>query len=203
MKHTTKYMSRDILDLQSSFAKLLPLNKEYDRVADIFEKSYGSDAVCISAIFKITNPNLIDQFERQRQIIKEKRGKEPQIVEVFHGTTQTAAKSIIVSGFDPSYSVMAAYGKGTYASPHIKTALSYCKDATKVGNTSMIFLGRFLKGTFGSYSAGGLIDTKYFDYSGNDGNILVTPYAGGIIPDYLICYYSWDKRTSAKEMKIR
>lgn len=196
-------MAEDILDLQSSFAEMLPMNKEYDRVASVFEKSYGSDAVCISAIFKITNPNLIDQFEKQRQEIKEKRGKDPQIIEVFHGTTLIAARSIIVSGFDPSYSVVAAFGKGTYASPHIKTALMYCKDASRVGNTSMIFLGRFLKGTFGRQSIGGLIDTNSVDYSGNNSNIFVTPYAGGIIPDYLICYYSWDKRTVEKQMKMR
>ena len=37
---------------------------------------------------------------------------------------------------------------------------------------------------------GVVIDTNKSDYSGA-GDILVTPYADGIIPDYLLCYYKW------------
>lgn len=58
----------------------------------------------------------------------------------------------------------------------------------------MIFLCRFIKGVFGQHSNGAIINTKLYDYSGDNNNIFVTPYATGIIPDYLICYYAWDKK---------
>ena len=49
---------------------------------------------------------------------------------------------------------------------------------------------RFLKGTHGTTPSQGVIDTTRMDYCGSD-SILVTPYADGIIPDYLLFYYSW------------
>lgn len=121
----------NIFDFETCFSKRLPVNKEYDDVGKIFEKSYGSDNVCISSIFKITNPMLIEQFDKQQQTIKTKRGIKPQIINVFHGTSAPAVKNIIMNGFDPSYSRITAFGKGTYASPRIKTALQYCKDSTQ------------------------------------------------------------------------
>lgn len=186
-------MSKDIMELQTEFSKIMHMDKEYDRVASIFEKSYGTDEVCISTIFKINNKNLEQNFMEQYDAIKAKRGKDPQIVEVFHGTTMDATRSIIITGFDPSYSKIAAYGKGTYCSPKVKTAIQYCKDAHTKGATSMIFLCRFIKGNFVRGTTDAIIDTKIGDYSGNNNDIYVTPYKYGIIPDYLICYYAWDK----------
>ena len=57
----------------------------------------------------------------------------------------------------------------------------------------MIFLCKMLLGKFGIVNNGTSFDTKNIDYSGNNANIYVTPYDAGIIPTYLICYYSWDK----------
>lgn len=57
----------------------------------------------------------------------------------------------------------------------------------------MIFLCKFLYGVFGTPNTQNIIDTTNADYSDNQSNIFVTPYGYGIIPKYLICYYSWTK----------
>lgn len=182
-------MTSDIFSIQSEFSTMLSIDKEYDKVADIFNTSFGSDNVCISAIFKIDNPTLRQQFDMQKKEIELKRKRIPEVINVFHGTTMDAAKSIIYSGFDPAYSKVAAYGKGTYASTRVKTAIGYCKDVKTNEDTSMVFLCKFLKGKFMRCGSNMIISDA--DCSGNGGDILVTPYAGGILPEYLICYYAW------------
>ena len=98
---------------------------------------------------------------------------------------------IVNTGFDPTYSKIAVYGMGTYASPSAKVATGYCKDVRAVGDFSMIFLCRFIKGLHGKGNNQERIDIEKMDYCGEH-DILVTPYADGIVPDYLICYYKWD-----------
>ena len=183
-------MSIEFLSTISGNAVMLPLNREYDDVNAKFRASIGTDNVCVSVVYKINNPELTAAFEARRESIAAHRGVAPTVVEVFHGTTLTAAASIVNTGFDPSYSKVAAYGTGTYASPSVKTALAYCKDVRTDADFSMIFLGRFLKGVHGVPGPGNSIDTAKADYGGR-GDILVTPYTDGIIPDYLLCYYKW------------
>ena len=181
-------MSDKFLSVIAGNATMLPLNKEYDEITTKFRTSIETDNVCVSVIYKISNKELTDAFNERAAIITEMRGDPPEIVEVYHGTTLAAAANIVNTGFDPAYSTVAAYGKGTYASPSVKTALGYCKDTRTDTDFSMIFLCRFLKGKYGKAAAS--MDIENADYSGA-GNILVTPYADGIIPDYLLCYYKW------------
>jgi hypothetical protein len=183
-------MSHDFLSSIYGNATMLPLNKEFDEVTAKFRTSIGTDNVCVSVVYKIKNPELNAAFEARRNAIAELRKKQPKIVDVFHGTTLVAAANIVNTGFDPAYSRSAVYGKGTYASPSVKTAIGYCKDVRQDTDFSMIFLCRFLKGTHGTAGNGNIINTSKADYCGS-GDILVTPYADGIIPDYLLCYYKW------------
>ena len=184
-------MAESILGLSLPFVTLLPLNKEYDAVSEAFKKSIKKENICVSAVFKITNPAMMDAFEARRLSIAELRGAEPEVVTVYHGTTLGAAESIIQTGFDPSFSRVAAYGKGTYASPSAATALTYCKDVKSAADFSMIFQCKFIKGKFTAAGNGGIIDTAKGDYSGDKSHILVTPYREAILPTYLLCYYSW------------
>jgi len=183
-------MSYDFLSTISGNAVMLPLNKEFDKVTEKFRTSIGTDNVCVSVIYKIHNAELNVAFKARRNAIAELRKTPPTVVDVFHGTTLAAAANIVNTGFDPAYSTIAAYGKGTYASPSVNTAMAYCKDVRSGTDFSMIFLCRFLKGTHGTVGSGRIIDTSKIDYCGS-GDILVTPYADGIIPDYLLCYYKW------------
>jgi len=176
----------------SGNASMLPLNKEYDTVTNAFRESMGSENICVSAIYKIDNPMLSHDFNERIASITAARNSNPEVVNVFHGTTLKAAASIVNTGFDPAYSTTAVYGKGTYASPSARMAVGYCKDVKKDSDFSMVFRCRFLKGKHGMTGSSQMIDTNAMDYCGS-GDILVTPYADGIIPDYLICYYQWDK----------
>ncbi len=157
-----------------------------------FQKSINKTNVCVSAIYKIDNPTINGTFDERYDTISQIRNIKPEIIKVFHGTTLKSAKGIIENGFLTEYSKIAAYGKGTYCSQYASTAVGYCKDVRSHDKFSMIFLCRFIKGIFGN-ACGGIIDTTKYDYSGGVPNIYVTPYDDGIVPDYLLCYYSFAK----------
>ena len=183
-------MQDDFLSSISGNASMLPLNKEYDEVTNKFRKSMGSENICVSAIYKIDNPVLSHSFNERIASMTELRKSVPEVATVYHGTTLKAAANIVNTGFDPLYSTIAAYGKGTYASPNPRMAAGYCKDVKKDSGFSMIFQCRFLKGQHGYPGICNIIDTLTTDYCGSN-DILVTPYGDGIIPDYLLCYYAW------------
>jgi hypothetical protein len=183
-------MSADFLSTISGNAVVLPLNKEFDDVTAKFCSSIGRTDVCVSVIYKIHNPVLEVAFEARKKSIADIRKITPIVIDVFHGTTLRAAANIVNTGFNPAFSTVAAYGKGTYASPSANVAIAYCKDVRTTEDFSMIFLCEFIKGTCGKTVAGIEIDTTKMDYC-TSGDILVTPYADGIIPKYLLCYYKW------------
>ncbi len=176
----------------SDVADMLSFNKEYETVEAAFLKALGSPKACVSAIFKIRNAAMKAAFDARCADIAAKRGTAATVITAYHGTSLAAASSIASSGFDPKYSSVAAYGKGTYASAKPATALQYCKDVKTTDNFSMVFMCDFAKGKFGSPGSGKAF-TPACDYSGTGGkdDILVTPYADGILPQYLICFYKW------------
>ena len=176
---------------RSPFLTYIPLNEKYDYVSEIFKKSYGSSDYCISALFEVNNASLQTGFDACVEDISTRRGIKPEVLKMFHGTTMSAVHSISESGFDPSFSRVAMFGRGTYASPFVKTALNYCKDVRTTDDFSMVFLCDFAVGKFGRGISGSTIDTSQMDYSGNKKDIFVSPYKYGIIPKYLICFYKW------------
>lgn len=60
-------MTQELLNIQSIHAKMIPVNNEYDKIANIFYDSYGSNNVCISVIYKIENPELEKNFNEQKK----------------------------------------------------------------------------------------------------------------------------------------
>jgi hypothetical protein len=181
-----------ILSEMAGVADMLPFNKEYETVEAQFLTALGSPKACVSAIFKMRNDDLKAAFAARRHDIASRRGADPEVVTAYHGTSLAAAASISVRGFDPSYSTIAVYGRGTYASSKPATALTYCKDVKTRDNFSMVFVCDFAKGVFGTPGASNDF-TAESDYggSGRDDVILVTPYADAIVPNYLICFYKW------------
>ncbi len=183
-----------VLSMMSGIADIMAFGKEYDTIESVFLKALGSPKACVSAIFKIRNTDMKTAFDARCADIATKRAAAPTVITAYHGTSLAAASSISRLGFDPAYSTIAAYGKGTYASADPATALSYCKDVRTTDNFSMVFMCDFAKGKFGSPGSGQAFTKKCdCDYSGTGGkdNILVTPYADGILPKYLICFYRW------------
>ena len=181
-----------ILSYMRDIADILPFNKEYETVESLFLRELGSPKACVSAIFKIRNATIKAAFDARCAHIATKRGEAPTVITTYHGTSLAAASSIARGGFDPTYSTAAAYGKGTYSSTNPGTALGYCKDVKTKDNFSMVFMCHFAKGKFGTPGASKAF-TDACDYSGTGGkdDIIVTPYADGILPNYLICFYRW------------
>lgn len=180
-----------LLTSSTPFLQYVPLNKEYDTVSKQLSASLKRDDVCISVLLKVVNPELEAKFEARKAAIAKARGVEPEVATMYHGTTMDAAEIIAEKGFDKAYNRTAAYGKGTYASPDVSMALKYCKDVKTKEDFSMVFHCAFLKGMRGSAGENKEIDTKHYDYSGNCKDIFVTPYNDGILPQYLICYYTF------------
>lgn len=174
-----------------TYCSPLPVNKEFEMVAAMFEKSIGRGC-CLQNIYKIEHEKLNARFNAAREEITRKcEGKVPEEILVFHGTTAQGARGIVETGFDKKYNRVAAYGLGTYASSNASTALTYCKDAYINDGVCYIFICRILKGRYGRGVQQQPIDTTIMDYSGSGGadNIIVTPYDDAIIPVYLIEYY--------------
>ena len=146
--------------------------------------------ICVSVLLRVTNSVLTEAFEARCHAIEADRGKAPEVRTVYHGTSMASAEAIAAVGFDPMCSRIAAYGRGTYCSPAVKMALGYCKDVRGREDFSMVFQCKFAAGLFTPTGSG---EPIVGDYGGNGahGNILVTPYKDGILPEYLICYYSW------------
>lgn len=181
-----------VISMMSGIADMMVFNKEYETVEAAFLTALGSPKACVSAIFKLRNDGMKAAFDARCASIAAKREAPPTIIPVYHGTSLAAASSIAAMGFDPARSTVAAYGKGTYASTKPATALQYCKDVKTTDNFSMVFACDFAKGKFGIVG-GGKAFTDACDYSGTGGadDIVVTPYADGILPKYLICFYKW------------
>lgn len=173
------------------FASILPLNKEYDEICADFTAKMESD-ICISEVYKINNPKLVINYEACKAEISAKRGKAPEEILVYHGTTYEASCNIATTGFLTSYSTVNVFGIGTYASIGPKMALRYCKDVKTKDDFSFIFVCKFLKGTYKRVGFGEIIDTSLYDYSGSiSDTTLVTPYDSGILPIYLLRYYEF------------
>jgi hypothetical protein len=180
-----------ILSYMKDIADLLPFNKEYDTVEAEFLKELGSPKACVSAIFKIRNAAIKAGFDARCADIAAKRGSTPAVITTYHGTSLAAASSIAQVGFDPKYSTIAVYGKGTYSSTKPSTALGYCKDVKTTDNFSMVFMCDFAKGKFGTPDASNRLTECDYSGSGGKDEIVVTPFADGIVPNYLICFYKW------------
>ncbi len=173
------------------YSAILPLDKEYDEICADFTTKMKKD-ICISEVYKIMNPKLVENYEACKAEITAKRGKEPEEILVYHGTTYSSACNIATTGFLSAYSRINLFGIGTYASKDPKMALTYCKDVKSEDDFNFIFVCKFLKGTYKLYSSGQIIDKSLYDYSGSgDDTILVTPYDSGILPIYLLRYYKF------------
>jgi len=92
----------DLMGTDDAHLSYIPMNAEYDHVSKIFQESYGSTNYCISALFKIANPELQTGFDACVAEVAAKRGAAPEIRTMFHGTTMAAVHSIAAVGFDPA-----------------------------------------------------------------------------------------------------
>ena len=74
-------------------------DKRYDKIEEGIRKSYPNS--CILWIEEIINPELEELYKTQKAEIEAKRGKTCKELQLYHGTKEEYANSIIKNGFDP------------------------------------------------------------------------------------------------------
>ncbi len=166
----------------------------YDEIGNKIRKSYPNACVCW--LEEIKNPSHEELFQKTKADITAKRKKEPETLQLFHGTTEPAVNSILRDGFDPAYSKVAAYGKGTYFALNASYSRTYAKPAyserPEYDDISYMFLADVLVGTKTCTPSDGITDITKYDISVDSQTsptIFSTPYRWGAIPRYIVAFY--------------
>jgi hypothetical protein len=163
-------------------------DKRYDRIEAGIRESYPNS--CILFIEEIIHAELEARWSALRDKISQTRGRECQVLELYHGTREEFANSIIKNGFEPAANKVSAYGRGTY----FAKAAAYSKDYAPpaADEVSFMLVCDVLVGECGLYGANKVIDTAVHDNSVNNLNaptIYVSPYAAGAIPRFLVAFH--------------
>ena len=158
----------------------------YNTISKRIRESYPQSCICW--IEENINDRLQTAYaERKFEIAK--RGDMNEY-HLFHGTSETAVNSIASGGFDPSYNKTSAYGIGTYFAKNASYSFSYMKP--NKSDISFMFYCDVLLGTSCRGSASLVIDTNKYDSAVDNlvtPTIVVSPYADGALPRYIIAFH--------------
>ncbi len=163
-------------------------DKRYDRIEAGIRASYPNS--CLLWVEEIIHPDLEARFQAQRLEIEAKRGKPCSVLELYHGTREEFANSIIRDGFNPTANKVSAYGRGTYFAKAAAYSRNYAPPASD--DVSFMLICDVLVGEMALYSANKEIDTKKHDNSVDNlatPSIYVTPYAAGAIPRFIVAFH--------------
>jgi hypothetical protein len=163
-------------------------DKRYDKIEEGIRKSYPNS--CILWIEEISNPELEERYQAQKVEVEVKRGKPCKELELYHGTKEEAANSIIRDGFNPDFNYRAAYGKGSYFAKNAAYSRDYAPPASD--DVSFMLICSVLIGEVSVYGQQKAIDTKLHDNSVDNTkspSIYVTPYAAGAIPRFIVAFH--------------
>lgn len=155
----------------------------YDQISAKIRISYPN--ACILFIDQVDNYDLSENYNNRKKDIEEKRGFVEEM-QLFHGTRANLIDKIAAEGFDPSKSVVAAFGPGTYFATTAAYSFNYMKTTDKTG-VSYMFLADVLVGKKIRNGA----DLDFDNYVDNPLNpsIIVTPYNDGAYPKYVIAFH--------------
>ncbi|KAF7329954.1 PARP catalytic domain-containing protein [Mycena kentingensis (nom. inval.)] len=143
----------------------------------------------------IVNYELERKFEAARDKLRVLTGKEPEELQMFHGTPSQNIDSILAGGFriggTDGHRIThgAALGYGIYLAPHAPTSMSYCAGGNRLF-ACRVLAGRISQDraftmTLPSAAVGsGIAET----FSGNTG-VLVVRHTDLVLPCYMI---EWD-----------
>lgn len=175
-------------------ATLIPVslsNLKFDEIASRIKKSFPDS--CILWIDEIKNPDLEEEHLLLFEEIKKKR---PNIVvtqqELFHGTSESAAKFICDEGFKTEYNTVSAYGKGTYFAKDASYSFGYSTKNSSNREIVYMLLCSVIVGATEIGTDRKKINTHISDNTVDklkDPFIVVTPYDKGGIPKYLIAFH--------------
>jgi hypothetical protein len=163
-------------------------DKRYDHIEEGIRKSYPNS--CILWIEEIINPELEENYQKQKAEIETKRGKPCRELELYHGTKEEAANNIIREGFDPERNSRAAYGKGSYFAKNASYSRDYAPPASD--QISFMLICSVLVGEIGIYGSMKPIDTSKYDNSADNPknpSIYVSPYQYGAIPRFIVAFH--------------
>jgi poly [ADP-ribose] polymerase 10/14/15 len=157
----------------------------YEQISQRVRESFPNSCICW--IEENQNNTLLEAYEKRKASnLKE--------VQWFHGTKEELITTIANNGFDPSYNKTSAYGKGTYFAKNASYSNSYMSP-NKEG-ISFMFLCDVLMGNPCLGQSQLVIDTtKYHSAVDNikTPSILVTPFADGAYPRYIIAFHKGAK----------
>ena len=168
-------------------------NPMFDKISDLIYKSFPN--ACILYIQEVANEDLITSFEQRKNDMIEKRGANNVYEELmFHGTKPEHIDPIVRDGFRPELNKTSAYGKGTY----FASAASYSKNYAHPAKDEVayMFVCRVLIGKIRQGITNSVLDTQQYDnFVDNIKNpsIVVTPYADGGIPKYVVAFHPFAK----------
>ncbi len=163
-------------------------DKRYDAIEAGIRKSYPNS--CILWIEEIVNPTLEEDYKKQKADIEAKRGKPCKELQLYHGTREEYANSIIKNGFDPLANSRSAYGKGSYFAANASYSRDYAPPASD--EVSFMLICSVLVGETVVYGPNKPIDTSKHDNSVDNTKspyIYVTPYASGAIPRFIVAFH--------------
>lgn len=163
-------------------------DKRYDKIEEGIRKSYPNS--CILWIEEIINPELEELYKTQKAEIEAKRGKTCKELQLYHGTKEEYANSIIKNGFDPLANSRSAYGKGSYFAANASYSRDYAPPASD--QVSFMLICSVLIGEAAIYGPNKPIDTLKHDNSIDNASrpsIYVTPYQYGAIPRFLVAFH--------------
>jgi hypothetical protein len=163
-------------------------DKRYDKIEEGIRKSYPNS--CILWVEEIVNPNLEEKYQAQKAEIETKRGRPCTELELYHGTREEYANSIIRDGFDPLANTRSAYGKGSYFAKNASYSRDYAPPASD--EVSFMLICSVLVGEFTVYGGNQDINTALHDNSVDSvksPSIYVTPYSGGAIPRFIVAFH--------------
>ena len=167
---------------------------EYQLCSDKIRATYPD--ACIVTVERNLNEPLRRAFDKRFEKIHLRRGVEPTIKELFHGTRDGAAVADICrNGFDCYRNVASSYGRGTYFATEAGISVPYMgSDDLELGYMLIcdVLVGECCQGRCNEF-----IDTEMYDNAVNSlqrPTIYVTPYHKGAFPKFVVAFYTGAKR---------
>ena len=168
-------------------------NPKYDQISDLVYKSFPK--ACILFIQEVNNPCLSIAFEQRKCNMIETRGQGKVREELmFHGTRPENIELIVKDGFRPELNRNSAFGFGTYFASAASYSKNYARPAPD--EVAYMFVCRVLIGNIEKGSQRKVLNTEIYDnFVDNPTNpsIVVTPYADGGIPAFVVAFHPFAK----------
>ena len=171
----------------TSYLKNVPVGcKQYDELCSLMRESYPK--ACILWIDEVCNSSLQARFnERLKSTLKGSK-----VLQLFHGTKEANIKPIIENGFEASYNVTSAYGKGTYFATKANYSKSYATDSND--QISFMLICDVIVGNVCRGSSNLVVDQSKYECAVDNltnPSIYVVPNNDASYPRFQIAFYKY------------